>query len=107
MLKKKRYENILTFVLFAIFSVPMASIWFLPFSLLKPVYSDFYLVPFLITLLIVAPWAFLIMAVSFYMKQLRLQVYVATILFSWAAATQLFFILARLLDYYFTFSRFV
>jgi hypothetical protein len=79
----------------------------LPFSLLKPVYSDLYLVLILITLLIVAPRAFLTMAASFYKKQLKLQAYVATILFSWAATTQLFFIPARLLDYYFTFRRFV
>lgn len=100
MLKRNRFSSLWTILMFVVFSIPMATVWLFPLWLEQPTwYAGTFLPPFLITLIMVSPWAFLSMTIYFYKQQLKLQTYAATLLFSWAALTQMLFILMRILDY--------
>lgn len=55
------------------------------------------LVGLLGALVVLSPWAMLLMAIICYKKELKLQTYVATALFFWAAITELFVILFYLI----------
>jgi glycerol-3-phosphate acyltransferase PlsY len=55
------------------------------------------LVGLLGALIVISPWALLVMAVVCYKKVLRLQAYVSSALFIWAVLTELFAILFYLI----------
>jgi len=100
MLKRNRFSSLWTILLFVVFSIPMTTVLLFPLWLEQPTwYFGTFLPPFLITLIMVSPWAFLSMTIYFYKQQLKLQTYAATLLFSWATLTQMLFILMRILDY--------
>ena len=102
MLKRDRFSSLRTILMFVVFSIPMGMIFLFPAVNKTVNYGDMSMTLFVIiltTLIIVSPWAFLSMAIYFYKQQLKLQVYAATLLFFWAAATQMLFVLMRLLDY--------
>lgn len=102
MLKRNRFSSLRTILMFVVFSIPMSMIFLFPAVNKTVNYGDLSMTLFVIiltTLTIVSPWAFLSMTIYFYKKQLKLQAYAATVLFFWAAATQMLFVLIRFLDY--------
>jgi hypothetical protein len=101
MSKENRRGKLLTILSFVIFSIPMGMIFLFPWLARQTAQQgDFIsIAPLLIilnTLIIVSPWAFLSTIIYFYNKQLKLQTYAATLLFSWAALTQVLYMLVYL-----------
>jgi hypothetical protein len=103
--EKKIVSYLLTIVLFAIFSLPMACIEFVPLWLYETRYYGSYgpLYYFSIAvsfLSLISPWVLLSMAVIFRTKGMRTRTYVATGLFAWAVATQMLYVIMYFIRYY-------
>jgi hypothetical protein len=84
MLKRNRFSSLWTILMFVVFSIPMATVWLFPLWVDQPKWyvERTFLPPFLVTLIMVSPWAFLSMTIYFYKQQLKLQTYAATLLSS-------------------------
>ena len=92
--EKGKVVNILMFVYFAFFSLPMILVCGFPWRYKWHwMYGIKHQAALLGVLGPVSSWAFLVMAIICYKKKLRLQAYVAAALFFWAAMTELFIIL--------------
>ena len=94
LVKKERLVNFLIAIYLAFFSLPMVFICGFPWGYKWCwMYGIEYLNALLGALIPISPWALLAMAIICYKKELKLQAYVATALFFWAALTELFVIL--------------
>jgi hypothetical protein len=94
-------KKLLTILSFVIFSISMGMIFLFPWLAKQTVRQGVFIfnAPFLMllnTLIIVSPWAFLSMLIYFYNKHLKLQTHAATLLFLWAALTQILYMLVYL-----------
>ena len=94
LVKKERLVNFLIAIYFVFFSLPMVFICGFPWRHKWCwMYGIEYLNALLYALIPISPWALLVMAIICYKKELKLQAYVATALFFWAALIELFVIL--------------
>jgi len=92
--EKKMLVNFLIAIYLAFFSLPMVFVCGFPWwHKWQWMYGIEYLTALLGALIPISPWALLVMAIICYTKELKLQTYVATTLFFWAALTELFVIL--------------
>lgn len=103
--KRKTFSVFLTIVLFVIFSIPMVCIQVLPIWLdevdngtLDGATCSFAI--FVLLLNIISPWVLFVMATVSYHRRLRTRAYIATLLFFWAALTQIYFLVMRFIDSY-------
>jgi hypothetical protein len=103
--KRKTFWVFLTIVLFIVFSIPMVCIQVLPIWL-DEAYAGtlsgatYFFSVFVLVLNLVSPLVLFGMATLFYHRRLRTRVYVATLLFVWAALTQMYFLLVRSIYWY-------
>jgi len=98
LVQKKWLVNFSIILYFIFFSLPMILVCGFPWS--HKWYYMFgieYLVALLGALIVISPWALLLMATICYKKELKLQTYVAAALFFWAALTELFVVLFYLI----------
>ncbi|RLI67243.1 MAG: hypothetical protein DRP02_14775 [Candidatus Gerdarchaeota archaeon] len=98
LVRKKWLINFLITLYFIFFSLPMILVCGFPWSYKwYYMYGIEYLAALLDALAVISPWALLLMATICYKKELKLQTYVATALFFWAALTELFIILFHII----------
>lgn len=98
LIRKKWLVNFLLVLYFIFFSLPMILVCGFPWSYKwHYMYGIQYLAALLDALTVISPWALLLMAAICYKKELKLQTYIATALFFWAALTELFVILFHLI----------
>jgi len=103
--EKKIASYLLTIVLFAIFSLPMACIEFVPLWLYKTTYygvhGQLYYFSLVVNFLsLISPWVLLSMAAIFRTKKMKIRTYMATGLFAWAVVTQILYVLMYFISNY-------
>jgi len=105
-LEKKIVSYVLTIIFFGIFSLPMGCIEFVPLWLYETnygygSYGPLYFFSIAVNFLsLISPWVLLSMAAIFRTKGMRTRTYVATGLFAWAVATQMFYVIMYFINYY-------
>ena len=94
----RKMSKILLVAYLVFFSLPMVFVCGFPWGYKWYwMYGIDYLTALLGALIPLSPWALLLMASYCYKKKLKLETYVSTLLFLWAALTELFVILYFLL----------